>query len=147
MRIERWDRTSLNEQEATIGRVKGSGAPLGKQGEFDVADFTLPGGDKGGPLIGDDAHIRLASAQANGEIRFLRRGYNFVDGTNGNGHLDAGLFFLAYMRDPQRQYVPVQRVLSRSDRMREYIDHTGSALFAIPPGVRPGGFWADTLFT
>ena len=32
-------------------------------------------------------------------IRILRRGYTFTDGTDDQGHLDAGLFFLAYMRD------------------------------------------------
>ena len=29
----------------------------------------------------------------------LRRGYNFTDGTDGLGRLDAGLFFLAFVRD------------------------------------------------
>ena len=28
----------------------------------------------------------------------------------------------------------------------EYIEHTGSGHFAVPPGVREGGFWGDTLF-
>jgi deferrochelatase/peroxidase EfeB len=31
--------------------------------------------------------------------------------------------------------------------MMEYIEHTGSASFAVPPGVRRGGYWGDTLFT
>src|SRR5262249_42422708 len=35
MLIEVWDRTSLNEQEVTIGRHKSSGAPLGLKKEFD----------------------------------------------------------------------------------------------------------------
>jgi deferrochelatase/peroxidase EfeB len=27
----------------------------------------------------------------------------------------------------------------------EYLEHTGSGLFAVPPGVRDGGFVGDTL--
>ncbi|MDQ2709234.1 MAG: iron uptake transporter deferrochelatase/peroxidase subunit [Actinomycetota bacterium] len=147
MHIEIWDRTSLAEQEAIIGRVKGSGAPHGKAGEFDQADFVVSGND-GRPLVGQDAHIRLASAQANNGVKILRRGYNFVDGADGNGHLDAGLFFAAFMRDPHTQFVPMQRALSSRDRlMLEYVRHTGSALFAVPPGVRRGGHWADTLLS
>jgi deferrochelatase/peroxidase EfeB len=146
MHIEIWDRTSLNEQEAIIGRMKGSGAPPGKANEFDEPDFVLAGND-GRPLLADDAHIRLASPEANGGVKILRRGYNFVDGADGAGHLDAGLFFAAFMRDPHRQFVPLQRALARSDRMMEYIEHTSSASFAIPPGVRRGGYWGDTLFT
>ena len=36
----------------------------------------------------------------------LRRGYNFVDGTNALGGLDAGLFFLAFVRDPRHALHP-----------------------------------------
>jgi deferrochelatase/peroxidase EfeB len=146
MHIEIWDRTSLAEQESIIGRVKGTGAAPGKTGEFDEPDFVISGND-GRPLLGDDAHIRLASAEANGGVKILRRGYNFVDGADGSGHLDAGLFFVGFMRDPHRQFVPLQRALAKTDRMMEYIEHTGSASFAVPPGVRRGGYWGDTLFT
>jgi hypothetical protein len=27
------------------------------------------------------------------------------------------------------------------------LHHTGSAVFACPPGLRPGQHWGDTLFT
>jgi len=70
---------------------------------------------------------------ANGGVKILRRGYNFVDGADGSGHLDAGLFFVGFMRDPHKQFVPLQRALAKSDRMMEYIEHTGSASFAVPP--------------
>ena len=60
--------------------------------------------------------------------------------------LDAGLFFLAFQRDPRRQFVPIQTRLAEHDALNEYIRHSGSALFAIPPGVRAGGFVGDTLF-
>ena len=36
----------------------------------------------------------------------LRRGYNFVDGSNGLGRLDAGLFFLAFVLRPAHPLHP-----------------------------------------
>jgi deferrochelatase/peroxidase EfeB len=37
--------------------------------------------------------------------------------------------------------VPIQARLAANDALNEYIKHTGSALFAIPPGVRAAGDW------
>jgi deferrochelatase/peroxidase EfeB len=146
MTIETWDRTSLAEQEAVIGRRKGSGAPLGKRDEFEPIDFAVRG-DDGTPVVPTDAHVRLAHPDHNGGVRLLRRGYNFVDGSDGLGRLDAGLFFMAYQRDPRRQFVPVQTQLARNDAMNEYVRHVSSAIFACPPGVRgPGDFWGKDLF-
>jgi deferrochelatase/peroxidase EfeB len=77
----------------------------------------------------------------------LRRGYNFVDGSDGLGRLDAGLFFMAYQRDPQRQFVPVQTRLARHDVLNEYIRHVSSGVFACPPGVRDAtDYWGRALF-
>ncbi len=147
MLIESWDRTTLLEQERVIGRQKGSGAPNGLADEFEELDFDLVN-DKDVPLIDVDAHVRLASAQHLGGIEILRRGYNFTDGTDGFGHLDAGLFFIAFVRNPETQFIPMQAELSRRDALNEYITHTGSAIFAIPPGLRDGdnnAFWGSTL--
>lgn len=145
MHIETWDREPLAGQEGIIGRAKGAGAPLTGKHEFDDADFDATDAE-GEPVIPADAHIRLASAQANDGVRILRRGYNFADGSDGLGHLDAGLFFMCYVRDAHKQFVPMQMALSSSDPMMEYIEHTGSALFACPPGVADGGHWGETLF-
>jgi deferrochelatase/peroxidase EfeB len=139
MLIEIWDRASLADQERTIGRLKASGAPLGGRREHDpVRPGALP----------LDAHVRLARPAANGGAALLRRGYSFTDGfDNELGQLDAGLFFIAFQRDPHRQFAAIQRRLGRSDKLNEYIKHTGSALFAIPPGLRPGGSIGDGLFS
>jgi deferrochelatase/peroxidase EfeB len=145
MHIEIWDRTPLVEQEAIVGRDKGEGAPLGQLAEFDEPDLHVRGAG-GVPTIARDAHIRLASPEALGGVRILRRGYNFTDGTDGLGHLDAGLFFVCFARDAHEQFVPMQRALSTGDRMMEYLEHTGSGLYACPPGVREGGFWGAALF-
>ena len=135
MIIETWDRSSLREQETIIGRTKGSGAPLSGGEEHTEPDMAAAGRD-GVPLIAVDSHVRLAHPTSNGGARMLRRGYNYTDGSDGLGRLDAGLFFLAYVRDPRSQYVPMQTVLARDDALSEYLRHTGSGLYAVPPGVR-----------
>jgi deferrochelatase/peroxidase EfeB len=146
MLIETWDRTSLGEQEEIVGRHKGTGAPLGSASEFDEPDLTALRPD-GTPALGKTSHVRLAHPDTNDGARLLRRGYNFVDGSDGLGRLDAGLFFIAYQRDPRTAFVPVQRNLARHDTMNEYLRHVSSGLFACPPGVSaPGDFWGSTLF-
>jgi deferrochelatase/peroxidase EfeB len=40
-------------------------------------------------------------------VQILRRGYNFIDGNDDLGRLNAGLFFLSFQRDPGTQFVPV----------------------------------------
>ncbi|HZA10751.1 iron uptake transporter deferrochelatase/peroxidase subunit [Mycobacterium sp.] len=148
MRIENWDRTALKEQERVIGREKGSGAPHGYTDEFAPLDLASRDG-RSKPLIDVDAHVRLASAEQLGGIEILRRGYNFTDGSDGFGHLDAGLFFIAFVRNPVTQFIPLQAQLSSADALNEYITHTGSAVFACPPGLREGdssAYWGSTLF-
>jgi deferrochelatase/peroxidase EfeB len=145
MAIEPWDRTSLGEQERLVGRDRREGAPLSGGTEHTAPDFHVRGSD-GRPLIATDAHVRLAHPSHNGGVRMLRRGYNFTDGNDALGRLDAGLFFIAYVRDPDHQYIPMQTRLSSSDGLMEYLRHTGSALFAVPPGAREGGFVGETLF-
>jgi deferrochelatase/peroxidase EfeB len=155
MLIETWDRTSLGEQEAIIGRDKGEGAPLsgkkdagssGRAKEHDEPVFSAVGTD-GEPIIALDAHVRLAHHETNDGARLLRRGYNFVDGSDGLGRLDAGLFFIAYQRDPRHQFVPVQTRLARQDALNEYIRHVSSGLFACPPGIKAADdYWGRALF-
>ena len=148
MRIENWDRTTLIEQERVIGRQKGSGAPNGLNDEFEELNFDLTD-DNGTPAVDVDAHVRLVSRQNLGGVEILRRGYNFTDGTDGFGHLDAGLFFIAFVRSPEKQFIPMLGEMSSKDPMNEYITHTGTAVFACPPGLREGdtsGYWGSTLF-
>ncbi len=145
MHIEVWDRTMLREQEEVIGRDKRVGAPIGQPGEFDEIDLAARNLD-GTPRIPMAAHVRLAHHSNLDGVRILRRGYNFTDGSDGVGHLDAGLFFVAYMRDAHRQFVPMQRALAAADVLNEYIEHTGSALFACPPGLGAGEDWGAQLF-
>jgi len=90
--------------------------------------------------------VAIVHPDHNEGARMLRRGYNFVDGTNSLGRLDAGLFFLAYVRDPRTHYIPMQTKMARADLLSEYLQHTGSALFAVPRGVIPGRYLGQELF-
>jgi deferrochelatase/peroxidase EfeB len=146
MHVEIWDRTSLREQEGLIGRSKAEGAPLSGGTEFTAPDFEAKGrGDE--TLIAADSHVRVAHHSHNKGVRMLRRGYNFTDGSDGLGHLDAGLFFIAFVKDPRTHYVPMQMAMARQDTLSvEYLQHTGSGLFAVPPGVQPGGYVGEGLF-
>ena len=145
MALEVWDRSSLGDQEKTIGRQKYSGAPLGGEDEFD----PLPLAEKGlggEPVIPADAHVRLASAAENDGLRILRRGYSFTDGVDPSlGELEAGLFFIAFQRDPEKQFVALQRKLGVHDALNEYIKHVGSAVFAVPRGTKRGGWVGEEL--
>jgi deferrochelatase/peroxidase EfeB len=129
--LERWHALSAGEQEQAIGRHRAGGAPLGLRAEFDpFAPEQLP----------PRSHVRLAAPRSNGGATMLRRGYSYDDGRG-----DAGMLLLAYMRDPRRQFVPVQRRLAEHDALAEHTHAVGSAVFAIPPGARPDGFIGSPL--
>jgi deferrochelatase/peroxidase EfeB len=140
-----WDSTSLAGQERVIGRKKRSGAPLGTERENDPVDLDASSG--GELVVPADAHIRLASPRYNHDQRILRRGYSYSEPPErGSGQIDAGLFFICFQRDPRSQFIPLQRRLSASDALNHHTLHTSSAIFACPPGAKPGGFVGEGLF-
>ncbi len=147
MLIESWDTDFLADQEHVFGRFKSSGAPLTGTHEFDAPDLQALRGTE--PVIPVDAHIRLAAPSTNGGKKILRRGYSYTDGNDPQtGLLDAGLFFICFQQDPRSQFVPIQRKLGSHDALNEYIRHTSSALFAVPPGLSgPGDWWGRSLLT
>ncbi|HET6447663.1 MAG TPA: iron uptake transporter deferrochelatase/peroxidase subunit [Conexibacter sp.] len=145
MLIETWDHSPLDEQQRVIGRYKVSGAPLSGRAEHDAPDLDAKSAD-GQPAIPLDAHIRLAAPKDNDGLAILRRGYAYTDGIDPRtGLLDAGLFFIAFQRDPHAQFAAIQRKLGAMDALTEYIQHTGSGLFAVPPGAYAGGYVGQTL--
>lgn len=145
MTIEVWDRQPLADQEGFVGRTKETGAPLSGGSEFTEPDFSMPGRE--GPVIAETAHVRIVHPDQNDGVRMLRRGYNFVDGSDAIGGLNAGLFFIAYVRDPRTHFIPVQLAMSKTDELMEYLKFTGSALFAVPAGARDGEYIGQTLFS
>jgi deferrochelatase/peroxidase EfeB len=144
MNIENWDTDRVSDQNNVIGRSKVSGAPLTGEREFDTPDFEKKDAD-GKPVIPETAHVRLVAFENNGGTRILRRSYNYTDGISQYGQLDAGLLFIAYMRDPAN-FERLQTKLGESDGLNEYISHIGSAIFFIPPAPREGSFIGQDMF-
>jgi deferrochelatase/peroxidase EfeB len=142
--VELWDRQKLRDQEEFIGRTKASGAPLSGSKEFDEPNFRAM--EAGEPVIPEDAHVRVVHPSNHGGARMLRRGYNIADGTNELGRMNAGLFFIGFVRDPERQFVPIQAAMTRSDALMEYLRFTQQSIFAVPPGTQDDEYIGQALF-
>ena len=145
--LDDWDAQTLRSQELTIGRHKGTGAPLGRSGEFDPLDLRATDA-AGRPVIPLDAHVRLASPQENWGTTMLRRSYSYSNSVtqpeeagSGEASFDAGLLFACYQRDPRLTFVPIFRVLAEQDALSKFTTHTGSAIAAIPPAPSTAGRW------
>ncbi|KKA63544.1 peroxidase [Tatumella morbirosei] len=144
MHIENWDTDRVSDQNAVFGRHKVSGAPLSGEKEFDTPDFHKKESD-GTPVIPMTAHISLAAHENNQGIRILRRSYNYTDGINNLGMLDAGLLFISYQKDPAH-FEALQTRLGAADALNEYISHIGSGIFFIPPAPAEGEYIGAQLF-
>ena len=143
MLVETWDEDTIGDQQSIFGRTKKQGAPLSGEKEHDVPNFHAMAA--GSPVIAADSHIALVAHENNGGTKILRRGYNFTDGLDSVGRLDAGLMFLCFQKNPE-QFVALQRKLGTSDRLNEYIRHVGSAVFAVPGGLPAAGSYYGKEF-
>ncbi|SFF61743.1 iron uptake transporter deferrochelatase/peroxidase subunit [Curtobacterium sp. YR515] len=144
MNIEIWDADVVSDQQRVFGRTKIEGAPLSGGSEHTTPDFHATASD-GTTKIDPTSHIALAAHEVNGGVKILRRPYNYTDGLNQYGQLDAGLLFAAYMNDPGH-FTTLQRKLGASDRLNEYVSHIGSGVFAVPPAPRKGSYIGEQLF-
>jgi deferrochelatase/peroxidase EfeB len=142
--IEIWDTDRISDQEQVFGRTKLEGAPLTGKKEFDTPDFHRKNA-AGEPIIAPTAHIALAAHENNGGIKIHRRSYNYTEGIDDVGQIDAGLLFMAFMNDPEH-FIRIQTKLGSVDRLNDYISHIGSGLFAIPAGPRTGSYIGAELF-
>ncbi|MEM6161062.1 iron uptake transporter deferrochelatase/peroxidase subunit [Erwinia sp. P6884] len=131
--VEFWDRTPLREQETIFGRVKHSGAPLGREKEHDLPDYL---NDPDGDVTPLDAHIRLANPRtaATQSSLMLRRGYSYSQGVSHSGQLEMGLLFVCYQHDLEKGFLSVQNRLN-GEALEEYIKPTGGGYFFVLPGV------------
>ncbi|ATG51399.1 deferrochelatase/peroxidase EfeB [Brachybacterium vulturis] len=146
MNLETWDRLRLIEQHEIIGRDKRFGAPLTvpdpTSGEDEFIDPDLAATEDGSPVIPRDAHIRVVSPHTNKGASMLRRGFNYTEGSDSLGRIDAGLFFIAYVRDPRESFFPILERMVSTDALEEYLRHVASAMFVVLPGVGA----KDTMF-
>ncbi|GAA4663788.1 iron uptake transporter deferrochelatase/peroxidase subunit [Frondihabitans cladoniiphilus] len=143
--IEIWDADFVGDQQSVFGRTKVEGAPLSGGTEHTTPDFHAKASN-GDTKIDARSHIALAAHENNGGVKIHRRPYNYTDGLNQYGQLDAGLLFTAFMNDPEH-FTRIQTKLGASDRLNEYISHIGSAVFAVPPAPKEGQYIGQGLFS
>ena len=142
IRIEQWDRTALGEQEQFVGRRKDSAARRSAaRSEHDAVDVRR---------LDLAAHIRLANPR-NGRRRATQSAScggatTSTTAPTSIGQIGAGLFFLGYQQRPGAASSSRSRRGSRpTTSLNEYLFHTGSAIFAVPPGSRPGRYVGESL--
>jgi deferrochelatase/peroxidase EfeB len=155
MALEHWERTKIAFQEETFGRRKLSGAPLGREHEFDPIDLSAADAD-GNPVIPENSHVAIAHRAALEGVRVLRRSYSYDDGANMTAErwppwrqgmeFDAGLMFVCFQRDPRRGFIPIFEKMARFDMMNQFVTNTGGGLFALPPGPANGASVGGGLF-
>ena len=156
-----WSLTSAGEQDRSVGRRLADGSPLSAPAGAGVRtplDLDAVGAD-GKPLIDAKAHVRQMHP-----FVMHRRAYNYdygfdstrlhdggdehapdEPGHGGHEAYDAGLLFVTFNRDPRSQFVPAQRRLSSNDLLGSFMTPTASAVFAVPPGIRPGQYLGHGL--
>lgn len=146
MTLDTWDAVDRVDRENAIGRRLGTGAPVtAAPGAPADAAADLDAKDSlGFHLIDDAAHLRRAHATEPHE-RFLRRPYSYDDAPTDGSLSDTGLLFAAFMADPERQFIPVQRRLADKDLLNIWTVPVGSAVFAILPGAREGAILGQAL--
>jgi deferrochelatase/peroxidase EfeB len=154
MALEHWERTKVAFQEQTFGRQKRSGAPFGKDGEFDALDLDAKDGD-GNPIIPENSHVGIAHRAAEGGMRVLRRSYSYNDGANVTAErwppwrqameFDAGLVFVCFQRDLRTGFIPIFENMSRFDMMNQFVTNTGGGHWACPGGAREGDYVGRAL--
>lgn len=145
MDLDKWDRLDRGGREQSVGRTLRNGAPLTGTNEHDEPDFDAKT-TIGFPVIPEFSHMRRARSENTAE-RIFRRAYNY-DGVPTAGAIsDSGLLFVSFQADVDAQFTPLQQRMADLDLLNEWTVPIGSAVFAIPPGCRPGGFIGDTLLT
>ncbi|MBO0908669.1 Dyp-type peroxidase [Arthrobacter sunyaminii] len=145
MNLDTWDELDRHGREESVGRTLANGAPLTGSAEHDAPDFEAVTA-LGFPVIPDYSHMRRARPD-NPRQRILRRSYNYDDAPEPGGPVsNAGQVFVSFQADVSAQFLPIQERLDKLDLLNEWTTPIGSAVFAVPPGAREGGFVGEALF-
>ncbi len=145
MDLDKWDRLDRPGRDQAVGRFQSSGAPLTGTDEFDEPDFAATDAI-GFPVIPEFSHVRRSRSDDPAQ-RIFRRGYNYDDAPPTGAVSDAGLLFVSFQADIDRQFVPLQRRLDELDLLNEWTTPIGSAVFALPPGCAEGGFIGEGILS
>ena len=148
-------------REDAIGRKLSNGAPLTGNDEFDDPDFDKLD-NLGFEVIAPYAHIRRAHGtelEKKPWERILRRGYNYDEPVfNASGFSEHGRSAAAFRMRADFRGLPgrpggavlclFRKRLEQLDMLNTWTVPVGSAVFAIPAGVREeGGYIGESLFT
>jgi deferrochelatase/peroxidase EfeB len=144
MELQAWDAALIDIQEASIGRDKAKGAPLSGGDENTPVDLSKKSGS-GRLLMPFNSHVAQSHPSKNKGVRMLRRGYGYVNGVNAEGQYDAGLLFMAFVRNPIVHFIPMQKKLAASDNLTRWSTPIGSGVWAVFPGLPAGKTWANQL--
>ena len=153
--MEHWDEMTLAFQEETVGRHKATGAPMGKQKEFDVLGLEREDKD-GNSIVSENSHAALSAPENNGGAQILRRAFSYDNGIARVAErwppwrqvmtFDAGLLFQCYQKDPRTGFTRIFAKMAQIDMLNQFTTHVGSGLFACPPGAQPDEFIGQALF-
>jgi len=124
MLVEPWESVSVADKERIVGRTRAEGK---------LTDSASR-----------ESHVNLARGE--GKQTIFRRPYSFFNGydrdTKSN---DAGLLFVSFQKSVLGQFLPILKRLAEADPLNQYTRTTGSAVFAILPGVEPGHYLGQEL--
>lgn len=143
MDLDKWDHLDRPGRDQALGRTQATGAPLTGTDEFDEPDFEAKDA-LGFPVIAEFSHVRR-SRPDDATQRMFRRAYNYDETPPAGEVSDAGLLFVSFQADVDRQFVPIQRRLDELDLLNEWTTPIGSAVFAVPPGCAEGGFIGEGI--
>ena len=153
--LDHWDDMKVAFQEASVGRHKASGAPLGLQHEHDALGLDRMDAE-GNPVVPELSHAALSAPENNDGAQILRRAFSYDNGIariaerwppwRQHMTFDAGLLFQCYQKDLRTGFIKIFARMAQLDMLQQFTTHVGSAVFAIPPGVRPGQYLAQDLF-
>ena len=153
--LDHWDDMKTAFQEETVGRHKTSGAPIGKRHEHDSLGLERTDKD-GNPIIAENSHAAMSAPENNDGAQILRRAFNYDNGITRVSErwppwrqlvtFDAGLLFQCYQKDPRTGFIRIFTKMAQFDMLNQFTTHTGSGLFACPPGAKPGEYIGQALF-